>query len=298
LHRDLRTDDRAWQVAQQARRISLQPEATCLAVTARLSRVGEVADHRGTFLANSASKQPTVWRVPMPPSTPAALARFARDAVWSTALLLGVSLSQAAPVISQAGNLLINGNFESGMAGTFSGIGSSALSSWNQYANTGPVTSSWVTSKVVDGTHSALMTTNRYDGLYQYQSLASGTYTLSGWVYVLTGSVNLGLAWNGGSNAAFSVAQAATGAWEYLSITQTFTQTTNSYGGALVYGAGPGGSFYADGLWLNAGSTSTSGYAPSRGFNPNAVSVPEPGSLALVGLALLGLALRRAPSFG
>ena len=215
-----------------------------------------------------------------------------------TGLLLATlagSTAVALPLVDQTGNLLSNGNFESGSTTpTSSGSGVSTFSSltgWNQYSNTGPVTSTWAGAPVVEGDHSARITGNTNDGLYQYNGGYTGTYTLSAWVYALSGSAHLVLAWNSGSTTAIGSSSTLTGQWEYLSVTATMN---GSLGGPVLYGASNNADFYIDGVWINAGSTSSSPMDPGTGFNPNAVStdVPEPASAALL-LGGLGLLARR-----
>ncbi len=224
-------------------------------------------------------------------------------------LLLGLSpivnaspLPPSAPVIGQAGNLLVNGNFESGQTTPVnSAIGvstASALSSWNQYANSPQgTTSSWVTSPLIEGQHTAGLQGGLNNGLFQYAFHPTDVYTLSGWFFTVAGSAQLGLAWNDGSNSAFSAPTSLIGQWEYLSLTLALPGSTS---GALVYGAANGNNqWYVEGLWLNSGATNNSPFAPTAGFNPNAV--PDSGptfALLLIGLASLGgsSCLRRARS--
>ena len=101
------------------------------------------------------------------------------------------------------------------------------------------------------------------DGLYQYFGLGNGSYTVSGWVKVLSGSVYLGMGWNSGSSAAFGAAQGPSSDWVYLE--ETITGINASLGGALVYAASAGSEFYVEGLWLNAGEQSSSSMDPSTG---------------------------------
>ena len=198
--------------------------------------------------------------------------------------------ARALPTLSQAGNLLANGNFEAGSTSSVNtGYGVDALSAltrWRQWANSSGTVSSWVTSPLIEGLHTAELQGGVNDGLYQYMGLGGGSYTVSGWVKVQSGAVHLGLAWNGGGAAALTASATQSNTWEYLTVTAN--GVPGSLGGALVYGAASGSHYFAEGLWLNSGTTSTSPFAPGAGFNPSAV--PEPGAwaMALGGLALLG----------
>ena len=80
----------------------------------------------------------------------------------------------------------------------------SALTSWRQWANSSGTVSSWVTSPLIEGLHTAELQGGVNDGLYQYMGLGGGSYTVSGWVKVQSGAVHLGLAWNGGGAAALA----------------------------------------------------------------------------------------------
>lgn len=222
-----------------------------------------------------------------------------RSALLAAGLLATIP-AQALPAISQAGNLLGNGNFESG-SGTpvSSGQGAaaaSALGSWNQYSNSaGGTTSMWLDAPLIEGDHVAFVDANGpNNGLYQYFGLGGGTYTISGWFYVLTGSVKLGMAWNSGSAAAFGAETSTTRQWQYLSA--TLGGVAGSLGGALLYGGNAGGEFYAEGIWLNTGSDNLSPFAPGNGFTlPGTAptNVPEPAMWALLLAAAAGMRLMR-----
>jgi hypothetical protein len=217
-------------------------------------------------------------------------------------LILAASLSASAahalPVVSQNGNLAVNGNFESGSPdNVVSGVGNggpSALTGWLQWgnANAGPVTTHWATSPLIEGDHVAHITGNEDDGLFQYSNW-TGTYTLSAWVYAVTGSAHLILAGNNGNALTTGSASTQTGQWQYLTIT---ADMNGSQGGPVLYGASNNADFYIDGVWFNAGSASTSPFAPSTGFNPNPVPEPETWAMLLVGLGLVSLKLRSTKS--
>jgi hypothetical protein len=79
---------------------------------------------------------------------------------------LSVSAAHALPVVSQVGNLVNNGNFESGaLTGVVSGYAqsfASALTDWSQWGNTSntTVTTSWASSPLIEGDHVAHITGN------------------------------------------------------------------------------------------------------------------------------------------
>jgi hypothetical protein len=220
----------------------------------------------------------------------------------SICLILAASLSASAahalPVVNQTGNLAVNGNFESGSStAASSGFASpvaSALSFWNQWGNTNPtnVITSRSDGPVIEGNHSAHITGNLNDGLYQYYAW-TGYHTLSAWVYAVTGSAHLILAGNNGNALTTGSASTQTGQWQYLTIT---ADMNGSQGGPVLYGASNNADFYIDGVWFNAGSASTSPFAPSTGFNPNPVPEPETWAMLLAGLGLVSLKLRSAES--
>lgn len=218
---------------------------------------------------------------------------FAFAALALTSHLVAAQ-TQPVPALPQAGNLLQNGNFESGSGSVTSGFRASAWSAvanWSQWANTGPVTSEWAAAPALDGAGAAHLQGQTSDGLFQFVGATTGNYTLSGWFKVSSGSAKLGLSWNGGSNVLYSTPVAAAGSWQYLSL--TLDNVSGGSLGAVVYGASSGSDFYADGLWLNAGSSSTSPYSPANGFGVS--PVPEPASAAtlLVGLSALAFVARR-----
>lgn len=225
-----------------------------------------------------------------------ALHRPFRRLAVATAAACALGTTAAAPVIDQTGNLLLNGNFESGSTTPVSSGSSvsaaSALTNWLQYSNSTGTTSTWANAPLIEGDHLAQVAGGINDGLYQYFGLGSGDYTVSAWVKVLSGSAKLGIGWNGGSTAAFASALPTQNDWQYVSFTAS---VSNSSGGALLYGGSENSQFLVDGVWMNAGSISASPFDPERRFNPNSPvgNVPEPGTLALIGAALAAAATLR-----
>ncbi|OPY14141.1 MAG: hypothetical protein A4E66_00478 [Syntrophus sp. PtaB.Bin001] len=203
-----------------------------------------------------------------------------------------ISVTQANPIISQDGNLLDNGNFESGVITPVTGTGNSAFTSWNQWqqpsnADAGlTLTTQQVTSPLIEGNYTAYISGNHDDGLFQYNAWSEGTYTLSGWVYVVSGAAHLGLAWDNGHEAAYSSSSSTLNQWIFLQLTMT---VPSSFDGPLVYAAINDTEFYAEGLWLNTGSENNSPFQPDR-FAP----VPLPAAFYLFGLGMIWLiGLRR-----
>lgn len=169
-------------------------------------------------------------------------------------------------------NLITNGNFEDGTTDwlcieRYSVV--SAFTGWKQRGNGDYDLSctQLVLDPVIEGNCTGHIKGDRADGIFQYHDFnQSGNYTVSAWIYVVSGEALLGISTSGGSGQ--SIPTTSTGIWEYVSFTRSLTGS----GGPYVYVGGEVGDFsefYIDCLWYNAGVTSTSPFNPSTGFNPN-----------------------------
>ena len=182
------------------------------------------------------------------------------------------------PPADQTGNLLVNGNFESGTTSwvttaSFGGSGPSAFTVWSQYVNTLPsVSTEQFTSLVIDGQYSGRIQGGINDGIDQYNNLGAGDYTLSAWVYVLSGSAYIGLAYGPiyDAHGLSSNTDTTLNTWVYLQLTRN---APDENGGPWIYAASDNSDFLVDCVWLNAGSVNLSPYAPQNGFpDPNTQS--------------------------
>jgi hypothetical protein len=153
---------------------------------------------------------------------------------WILAFLAYSALAVRADLVSNTG-------FECGSeTPTLTGMGSSGASSlcnWYQWANSGPVVTTWQSmSNVVDGNASAHIAGGDHDGLFQYGFFDPGFYTASAWFYVGSGSAEIGLFFNGGSNGTYGSSTTTTGQWEYVSTTKNLPFGNM---GPTIYGSGP-----------------------------------------------------------
>ncbi len=188
----------------------------------------------------------------------------------------------ALPVVDQTGNLLVNGNFESGTTSWVTtssdnqgASGQSAFTAWSQYMNTPPsVSTQLVTTPVIDGEYCGRIQGNLNNGIVQYTTRSAGAYTLSAWVYVLAGSAYISSAYapiyDGSDNASILVTTLNT--WQYLVTSYVAPEV---YGGPFIYTRNENSDFLVDGVWLNEGSENLSPYAPHE-VSSNSVYVSDP----------------------
>ncbi len=213
------------------------------------------------------------------------------------ALSLALTMNaQAGPLVSQAGNLIGNGSFESGSFDPVVGHSvPSAATLWSQWSNsqtlltTELISASEMSSEfgtdVVDGNAALRITTNgESDGGFTFETYGhpgwdtNAELTISAWVYVISGEMGLFLGANHPGNFTHT-ASTTTNQWEYLELTRSAGQVNEE---PLLYSINGPAEFIVDAMWLNYGSTSA---------NPS--TVPAPAGILLFGLGLLVLGLRR-----
>lgn len=214
------------------------------------------------------------------------------------AIVLKCGVVQAAPLLSQTGNLLNNGSFESGSFDPVTGHGiASAANNWMQWSNSGngsSLTSELISAAemitgyntdVIDGNAALKFSTGGAgDGGFSFNTFHSPSWdvnaelTFSAWVYVVSGEMGLFLGAN--SPGTFSYTSTlSTGQWEFVSLTRAGGQTNNE---PLLYSLNGAAEFIVDSLWLNYGASST---------NPHPLEVPTPSSGILTGMGFLMLRL-------
>ena len=142
------------------------------------------------------------------------------------------------------------------------------LSPWVSFTSgTAPV----ITANVAAGPNGGASTadevtlTSANSGLY-YQTNASGTYTFSVWVKLVSGSGSFALNYyQGSTNTSVTQTEVATGTWQQVSLTVTADGNVNS-NFALVHSASQStsGSFEFWGAQLNSGAT-VEPYVPTTG---------------------------------
>lgn len=209
----------------------------------------------------------------------------------------------AAPIISQTGNLLVNGSLDSGSFDPITGYPKgSAASNWNQWMNSGTTISSELITEaematqfntgLQDGQAAVKVKTGGAgDGLYCFSGghpswaalPANSAFTFSGWVYVISGRMMFSLA-SSGSNYANDLST-KTGQWEFISI--SIAANVISMNQLLIYAYGGAAEFIVDSIWLNQGTTSL------HPMQLDQSTLPECSSIWLLLLGLLGLRHRK-----
>lgn len=211
--------------------------------------------------------------------------------------IIATASVQAAPLVSQSGNLLANGSFESGSFDEVVGHSiASAADYWHQWSNSGgTLTTELITASEMMTTHGTdvidgeaalrINTEGAGDGGFTFDTfghpgwITTNELTISAWVYVISGEMGLFLGANHPGNFTYT-ASTTTGAWELLTLTRAAGQVNEE---PLLYSINGPAEFIVDAIWLNYGGTSAN---PSTG-------VPTPAGLMLLGLGLLLAGLRR-----
>ena len=197
-----------------------------------------------------------------------------------------------------AQNIVSNCDFELGSTewkpfSQSSGSEPAAFDSWLAWtiSGSGSISTRLSDEHVAQGSYSGhVRALSHGDAIFQYADRTSGTYTLSAWIYVVSGNPIIGIGYDNGLSSVYSDPIYPTGQWEYISITGL--NITAGQSGPAIKAVNTSSEFYVDALWLNLGDTSESPYDPSTGFEPgtigNGIVVPEGFNANVISIAKPG----------